>query len=131
MTSVWNHIFEDLLDATQPKHTLHPKKHGTLPYDIIKDDEKSYTIRVAAAGFKKENIKVAVVRGVLEIVGKPTEDEKVTYISRGISNREFRLRFTLHQKSEVFDATFKDGVLEVRIVVKDDDEIDGKFIEIK
>ena len=85
------------------------------PYDIIKTGENETSIVFALAGYAPENIDVTVEDRVLSVVGKPTKDEDVEYIHRGIANRGFDKRFRLGEYVEVKDARHRLGLLEIKL----------------
>src|SRR5215469_71333 len=89
------------------------------PVDII-EDTKEYTIKAELPGLTKENVKVSVENGVLEIAGeckeeKEEKDKKHHRIERCYGS--FRRSFTLPEDSsgENVTADFKDGVLKVHL----------------
>jgi len=86
------------------------------PYDIVKTGEETYEIRIAAAGFRQDEIDVEVKDGQLLIhgVGQGVTDD-VEYLHHGISSRSFVRQFSLSDYVEVLDAVMKDGILTVRL----------------
>jgi len=87
------------------------------PYDIVKTGEETYEIRVAAAGFRQDEIDVEVKDGQLIISGahNDTVNTVMEYLHHGISNRSFVRTFVLQDYVEVQDAVMKDGILTVRL----------------
>jgi len=103
------------------------------PVDII-EDTKEYTIKAELPGLTKENVKVSVENGVLEIAGerkeeKEEKDKKHHRIERCYGS--FRRSFTLPQDSsgENVTADFKDGVLKVHL--PKDETAKPKSMEVK
>lgn len=86
------------------------------PYDILKTGDETYEIRVAAAGFKVEDINVELKDGQLIITGSnPGVSDGLEYLHHGISNRSFLRTFQLSDYVEVKEAIMKDGILTVRL----------------
>ena len=88
------------------------------PYDIVKTGNETYEIRIAAAGFRQDEIDVEVKDGQLIVHGKhhiEAEPEVVEYLHHGISNRSFLRSFMLQDHVEVREAVMKDGILTVRL----------------
>jgi HSP20 family protein len=105
-----------------------------LPPVDITEDSKEYTINAELPGLTKENVKVTVVNGVLEITGerkeeKEEKDKKHHRIERSYGS--FRRSFTLPENSsgEKVTADFKDGVLKVRLAK--DQTAKSKSVEVK
>jgi HSP20 family protein len=103
------------------------------PVDII-EDTKEYTIKAELPGLTKENVKVSVENGVLEIAGerkeeKEEKDKKHHRIERCYGS--FRRSFTLPEDSsgEKVTADFKDGVLKVHL--PKDETAKPKSMEVK
>jgi molecular chaperone IbpA len=102
-------IFDNVLTETPTSLSSFP------PYDIIKTGENETSIVFALAGYAPENIEVTVEDRVLSVAGKPTKDEGVEYLHRGIANRAFDKRFRLGEYVEVRDAIHRLGLLEVKL----------------
>ena len=85
------------------------------PYDIVKTGEETYEIRVAAAGFRQDEIEVEIADGTLKICGNHRDEVRpeVEYLHHGISARGFMRTFQLSDYVEVRDAIMKDGILTV------------------
>lgn len=102
--------FGDVLSAAnQKKHTNYP------PYDVVKVTDTTFEIRIAAAGFEKENFSISVDGNKLTISGKMPQQvasEAVFYHS-GIAKRDFSLAFTLEENVDASSAKFTNGILTV------------------
>ena len=85
------------------------------PYDIVKTGEETYEIRVAAAGFRQDEIEVEIADGTLRITGNHRDEARpeVEYLHHGISNRSFLRTFQLSDYVEVRSAVMRDGILTV------------------
>ena len=87
------------------------------PYDIVKTGDETYEIRVAAAGFRQDEIEVEFHEGQLKISGAHNDQvtPEVDYLHHGISNRSFLRTFSLADYVEVREAVMKDGILTVKL----------------
>jgi molecular chaperone IbpA len=87
------------------------------PYDIVKTGDESYEIRIAAAGFRQDEIDVEVKDGQLVVQGGQSTEARpeVEYLHHGISNRSFIRTFQLSDYVEVKEAVMKDGILTVKL----------------
>ena len=85
------------------------------PYDIVKTGEETYEIRVAAAGFRQDEIEVEIADGTLKISGSHRDEMRpeVEYLHHGISARGFLRTFQLSDYVEVRSAVMRDGILTV------------------
>ena len=86
------------------------------PYNIKKLDETSQVLEIALAGFTKEDIEVAVEKGVLTVKADTATVEDVSFIHKGIASRSVARNWQLSENAVVEDPTFVDGML--RIVIR-------------
>lgn len=85
------------------------------PTNIIKTND-GYTIEMAIAGYKKEDVSVAQEENILTISGKKQEQQSEdNYISKGISYKNFTKSFVLDKSCEIKEVTLTDGMLNVMI----------------
>ena len=91
--------------------------NGYPPYNLLQNGEEDYTIEMAIAGFRNEEIDVTAEGRKLTISGNPSETagEKVTIHHRGIARRPFTREFILAQHVEVAEASLADGILKVNL----------------
>ena len=122
-------MFDRLLTNTYNTSTTYP------PYDVVKIDASNYEIRVALAGFTKDDIQVNYEDGTLSIESAESDDSKVVgkeeHLVHGISKRKFKRTFTLSDDMVVNDAGFKDGMLTVKLGRIIPDEKKPRTIDIK
>jgi len=122
-------MFDRLLTNTYNTSTTYP------PYDVVKVDASNYEIRVALAGFTKDDIQVKYEDGTLSIESAESDDSKVVgkeeHLVHGISKRKFKRTFTLSDDMVVNDAGFKDGMLTVKLGRIIPDEKKPRTIDIK
>ena len=85
------------------------------PYNIIQvDDEETYLIEIAAAGFTKEDIDIVYKENQLTVSGKKDPDA-ADYVHKGIASRDFEQKFALADDVKVIGAQMKDGILTIRL----------------
>ena len=114
---VWNEI-ERLADVADNK--LYPT------HNVVKHSESTYTIELALAGYKKEDLQVEVKEGILVITGdnRSTVDteEGREYLHRGISGKKFTRTFRLSEFVVVDGADFVDGllVIDLKVVIPEE-----------
>ena len=87
------------------------------PYNIVRVDENTQELQIALAGFKREDIEVAVEKGVLSVTATEPDDVDYTYIHKGIAKRNVARNWQLGDNVEVEDPTFVDGLLTVTVKV--------------
>jgi molecular chaperone IbpA len=89
------------------------------PFDLIKTGENDYTIQLAVAGFRPDEIDITAQQNVLLVSGRKSdeaEDKDGDFIYRGIANRSFERRFALADHIQVKGADLKDGMLSIELV---------------
>ena len=93
------------------------KNSGNFPpYNVVKEDDNTFLIEFAVAGFSKRDISVEQEKNALIITGSIEEDEDKKYVHKGIATRSFTRAFALAEYVEVKSATFEDGILTVKLV---------------
>ena len=89
---------------------------GYPPFDILRNGEDSYQIKLAVAGFRPEDIELVAHQNLLTVTGKrEEEDGQGEYLHRGIASRAFERRFQLADYIEVGDANFDNGLLTIAL----------------
>lgn len=114
MGQMLNLIDEIFGQAVDPVNTA-----AYPPHNIIQEDENSFLIEIALAGFTEDQIQVTVEGSRLRIesqAAKTEADKDRTYLHRGIAQRAFRLDFRLGAHIEVQDAALRDGLLRLKLV---------------
>jgi len=92
---------------------------GYPPYNIVKVDENKYQIELAVAGFGKTEIDIELANNTLVVKGgattnvPTTEDNPITYLWKGISDKSFTRSFTLADTVEVKNAEYINGMLKI------------------
>ena len=84
------------------------------PHNVIKLEDNKYVVELAVAGFKKSEISIKTVDGILEIKGQKSNDDKdIQYLHKGIGTRSFIKKLQLAETVEVRGAQFVDGILSI------------------
>lgn len=93
---------------------LEKPQTGFPPYDIIKHSNEDFSIKMAVAGYTKEQISVTLDAGKLIVTGKiKSDNSKVDseFLYKGIAERDFTRSFTIADTVEVDKITLLDGML--------------------
>lgn len=122
-------IFDTLIrSASATSNSNYP------PYNIIRYDENRYSVEIALAGFKEDEVEITVHEGYLTVEGqqkaKTGELDGPVYLHHGISKRDFRKTWPLGNHVEVTAANFVDGILTVNLERRVPEELKPKKIAI-
>jgi len=102
------------------------------PYNIIREDEDTFIIEIAVAGFADDELDVSVDQGQLIITGSVNNrDDSRSYIFKGIGTRNFTRTFRLADHLEVQGASLANGLLTVGLVRLVPEELKPRKIAIK
>ncbi len=112
------------------QHNVHQK----TPVNIIESKE-TFDIQVLAPGLKKEDFVLSVDNGLLTISYTKTKEENTegfTFVKKEFSIDSFKRTFTLTDKtdSEKIEASYTNGILEVKIAKKEQVKPEVKTIKI-
>jgi molecular chaperone IbpA len=87
------------------------------PYNIERTGDDTYRVTMAVAGFGENDLTITTRDNQLLISGKlAKEDDKTSYLHRGIAGRAFERRFTLADHIRVSGASLVNGLLHVELV---------------
>ena len=87
------------------------------PYNIERTGDDTYRISMAVAGFGEGDLTITTQDNQLVITGKlAKDDDKQSYLYRGIAGRAFERRFTLADHIRVSGAALANGLLHVELV---------------
>jgi molecular chaperone IbpA len=94
--------------------TVHESATNYPPYNLIKESSTEFTLEIALAGYKREDIEVSSEWNKLFVECKraPTEYE---YMHNGIARRAFTRTWTLSDDVVVGDISFVDGLLTIKL----------------
>lgn len=129
-------FFDDVFDTD-----LMPRLNGTAPAVNVKEDEKSYTMQIAAPGLKKEWCRVTLDEdGNLDVVIEnkmehKKEDKKERYLRREFSYSNYEQRYELPENvdKQKIAARVNDGVLTVELpkLSRNEEQQQHRAIEVK
>jgi HSP20 family molecular chaperone IbpA len=84
-------------------------------------------ITLAVAGFKRDQLEIAVEDSQLTVRGRQEDDKTREYIHRGIAARQFSRTFVLAEGIEVRSADLSDGLLSIDLVRREPDRLVRKI----
>jgi molecular chaperone IbpA len=125
----FEHVFSTLDNATRILTAT-----GTTsfpPVNVIKTDEYNFTVELAVAGYKQDEIEITSERNSLKIKGKKADTDERNYLVKGIAGRQFSRQFVLADTVVVRDATLADGILSIQLENVIPEEQKPRKIEIK
>lgn len=94
--------------------TVHESTPNFPPYNLIQENSIQYTLEIALAGYRKEDIEVCTEWNKLFVECKKSEDE-TEYLHNGIAKRAFTRTWTLSDDVEIGDVIFADGLLTIKL----------------
>ena len=101
------------------------------PYNIYKVDDATQEVQIALAGFKKEDIEVAVERQVLSVrATHETKGNGEGYIHKGIAYRNVARNWQLSDNAMVSDVSFVDGLLTITVKLEVPEHMQRKLLPI-
>ena len=111
----------------------------TLPSVNLKETEKDFRIDLAVPGMKKDDFKIEMQNGILNISSEKKEekeekDKEGNYLRKEFSYEAFSRTFSMPEnaKDDSIAATYKDGILTIKIAKKEPKAmVTPKFIEVK
>ena len=127
--------FDDQLTKLQKLHDDVTKNIPNYPpYNIRKNDENSYTIELAVAGFGESEIDIEIDDGKLVVRGKvdtSTDESTDSFLHRGIATRAFTRAFAIDDHIEVKNAELINGILKIALENVIPEEKKPKKVSIK
>lgn len=112
--------------------TLNSSESEKIKYDLGERDGE-YLINISLAGFNKNDVAIDIEDNALQIKGERNDDENITYSAKGTFYGKFEKSFTLPDDidEKKIDASFKDGILSIKIPKITEKKKLSKTIEIK
>ena len=107
--------FDQIADMFDRVLTSDTQTSSYPPYNIEKIDEDAYRISLAVAGFSEADLNVEVRENSLIISASKSEEEKKSYLHRGIATRSFDRRFQLADHVHVTGANQSNGMLHIEL----------------
>lgn len=106
--------FDRMFDRLHTLNLAQAKQGNYPPYNIIKRGDDIYEVEIAVAGFVKSEIDIQLEDGVMTVTGKKEADEgAVSYVHKGIAERDFTRKFTLSDTIRVVGADLNSGILSI------------------
>lgn len=93
-------------------NTLHQTESNYPPYNLVKQDNTTFKLEIALAGFRSKEIEVSTESGKLFVEAK-TEKADEEYLHQGLAKRAFTRSWTLSDDVEVSSVNFEDGLLTI------------------
>jgi molecular chaperone IbpA len=106
----FDHVFATLDNAA---HLLTSTAASFPPVNIVKTGEQTFSVELAVAGYKQDEIDIISQKNSLKVTGKKTEKDEREYLARGIAGRSFARQFVLSDTVVVRDAALADGILSI------------------
>jgi molecular chaperone IbpA len=111
--------FEDHAKQLQTLHADLTKNIPNYPpYNIRKNDENSYTIEIAVAGFGQNEIDIEIDGGKLIVKGNvdaSLDALEDNFLFKGIATRAFTRAFAIDDHIEVKNAEIFNGMLKIAL----------------
>jgi molecular chaperone IbpA len=120
--------FDHLFDMLE--NTRQGEADGFPPFDLEQDGENTYRIRLAVAGFTRNDIEITAKSNLLVVTGQRPEQDERRYLYRGIAARSFERQFQLADYMVVTGARLDDGLLEIELQREIPDAVKPRRIEI-
>jgi len=96
-------------------HLLTATQTAFPPVNIIKTGDYTYSVELAVAGYKRDEIDITTEKNSLRVTGKKVEKDEREYIAKGIAGRTFSRQFVLSDTVVVRDANLADGILSIEL----------------
>ena len=108
----FDRVFDALENATQQATDNYP------PFNIERIDANTYSITIAVAGFRKDEIDITAQQNALVVKGRKAdaENDRSRFVHLGIATRSFERRFDLADFVRVTGADLADGLLTISLV---------------
>ena len=132
--TLWNIFNDPFFIGFQPNvntWTHVTTQNNYPPYNVIKEDDDTYIVEIALAGFDKSDLSVTVDNGNLIVKGEKEKKDDVEFTHKGIANRSFTRSFALGEFMEITGAEFENGMLSITVERIVPEEKKPKSIKIK
>jgi molecular chaperone IbpA len=131
-------FFVGFEDSAKQLQTLHADLTKNIPnyppYNIRKNDENSYTIEIAVAGFGESEIDIEIDGGKLIVKGNvdaATDALEDNFLFKGIATRAFTRAFAIDDHIEVKNAELFNGMLKIALERLVPEESKPKKVPVK
>lgn len=121
--------FDRLFDLLEASARAEGGNHP--PFDIERQGEDRYSITLAIAGFRPDEIEIVAQNNLLTVSGRKNDAEaKAQYLHRGIPGGAFERRFQLADFVVVEGADFDNGLLRIQLTREIPEAMKPRRIEI-
>ena len=100
------------------------------PYNIVRLNDTTSQLEIALAGFKRDDIEVAVERNVLTVSTRKSDEDKREYTHKGLARRTFARNWQLSDNVVVENVKYEDGLLTLDIRKEIPEEQQRKLLPI-
>jgi molecular chaperone IbpA len=128
----------DPVFATLKELAKEAKTASYPPYNVMKFGDDKFELRIAVAGFAREELDISVKDQTLTVKadtafksGQTREVQVGELLHQGIAERDFTLNFALAEFIEIVSAELKDGMLTIKLELQLPEEKKPKQIDIK
>ena len=123
--------FDRLFDLLENQHR-NGNGDNYPPFNISRVSDDRYSVVLAVAGFKQDDIEITAQQNLLTISGRKSEEsaEKAEFLHLGIANRNFERKFELADFVLVENAHLADGLLTIDLVREIPEAMKPKKISI-
>jgi len=98
------------IDVSRIKQKLNASNYP--PYNVVKHDSNNYSVEIALAGFRRDEIEVSTEQNILKIASTfEAQDPDREYLHRGLSKRSFSTTWQLAEEVRVASVTYENGLL--------------------
>ena len=130
MDEIHNHFVKHTSDIFDSIFDNWSKVPSFPFYNVVKYGKGKYGLEIGLAGYNKENVLVEVKDGILTVEGK-VEDKNIDYVQKGLAFRKFIKQFELASDVIIDEAEMVDGLLKIKLGIKNPELREGKKINIK
>lgn len=116
--------FEQTLEHIAKLQTESSYPPFNIERDLITSNgDTQLNITLAVAGFTADLLEVVVEGRHLVISGRKAEKEAAEFLHQGIATRQFKKNFILAETIEVISATLKDGLLIIKLLQPEPEQV--------
>jgi len=130
MDEIHNHFVKHTSDIFDSIFDNWSKVPSFPFYNVVKYGKGKYGLEIGLAGYNKENVLVEVKDGILTVEGK-VEDKNIDYVQKGLAFRKFIKQFELASDVIIDEAEMVNGLLKIKLGIKNPELREGKKIDIK
>ena len=127
-------IFDNFIDNRYPENAVQEDESGAwIPEVDVRETKDEFVLFAALPGVKKEEVQTEIKENILTISGSRSvkNDEKDGWLRREMASGRFYRAFKIgpRVKTDAIKASFRDGVLEIKIPKADEEKASKIAIE--